>query len=240
MGLAARSRMTYKIIMTLESLAPNVWTAPVPNSFMGLQLGTRMTIVRLSDGSLFVHSPIRLDDDLKRQVDALGPVGHIVAPNLFHHLFVGDFASAYPEAKTHGARGLGKKRKDLTFDATLDGTLDPSWRDDLSTLKIDGCAFGETVFFHRPSGTLITADLFENFETSDHWPTRWYLKASGLHGTPGLSRFLRIMYRDKAKARRAIDRAIEWNPERITTAHGESIVANAGETLREAYGWLRA
>jgi hypothetical protein len=226
--------------MALESIAPNVWTAPMANSFMGLHLGTRMTIVRLSDGSLFVHSPIKIDDELKKQIDALGPVGHIVAPNLYHHLFVGDFASAYPEAKTHGARGLEKKRRDLSFDATLDEALDPSWRDDISALKIDGCAFGETVFFHHPSGTLVTADVVENFETSDHWPTRWYLKAAGLHGKPGVSKFLRIMFRDKAKARRAIEQAVEWNPERIILSHGEPIVANAGETLRESYAWLSA
>lgn len=212
----------------------------MPNSFMGLHLGTRMTIVRLSDGSLFVHSPIKLDDDLKRQVDALGPVGHIVAPSLYHHLFFGGFAAAYPEAKTHGAAGLEKKRNDLTFDATLDEALDPSWRDDLSASKIDGCAFGETVFFHNPSRTMLTADIVENFETSDHRATRWYLKAAGIHGKPGVSRLLRVMFRDKAKSRRAIDQAIEWNPERITLAHGKPIVTNARETLRESYDWLSA
>jgi len=226
--------------MALASIAPNVWAAPMPHVFIGLHLGTRMTIVRLSDGSLFVHSPIKLDDDLKKQIDALGPVGHIVAPNLYHHLFFGDFAAAYPEAKTHRAPGLEKKRSDLTFDATLDKALDPSWRDDLSALAVEGCAFGETVFFHHPSSTMLTADIVENFETSDHWPTRWYLKAAGLHGTPGLSKLLRVMFRDKAKARRAIDQAVEWNPERITLAHGEPILANAREALRDSYAWLSA
>lgn len=87
---------------------------------------------------------------------------------------------------------------------------------------------------------MLTADIVENFETSDHWPTRWYLKAAGLHGTPGLSKLLRVMFRDKAKARRAIDQAVEWNPERITLAHGEPILANAREALRDSYAWLSA
>jgi len=199
-----------------------------------------MTVVRLSDGSLFVHSPIVLDDDLKQQIDALGPVAHIVAPSLYHHLFIGDFAAAYPEAKTHAARGLEKKRSDLTFHATLAAEGDPSWRNDLSGLRIEGCALGETVFFHRPSRTLISADFIENFDTSDHWATRVYLKATGIHGKVGLSRVLRIMFRDKAKARRAVDQVIEWNPERITLAHGQPIFANAQEAISETYEWLKA
>lgn len=226
--------------MALEPIAQDVWAAPMPHTLAGLHLGTRMTVVRLSDGSLFVHSPIVLDGDLKQEIDALGPVAHIVAPSLYHHLFIGDFAAAYPEAKTHAARGLEKKRSDLTFHATLNTEVDPSWRNDLSALRIEGCALGETVFFHRPSRTLISADFIENFDTSDHWATRMYLKATGIHGKVGLSRVLRIMFRDKAKARRAVDQVIEWNPERITLAHGQPIFANAQEAIRDTYEWLRA
>ena len=226
--------------MALESIAKDVWAAPMPHTLGGLHMGTRMTVVRLSDGSLFVHSPITLDDDLKKEINSLGPVGHIVAPSLFHHLFVGDFTATYPEAKTHGALGLEKKRSDLIFDATLDEEAEPSWRDDLSALKVEGCALGETVFFHHPSRTLISSDLIQNFDTSDHWATRWYLKAAGIHRQVGLSRVIRVMFRNKAEARRSINRVIEWNPERITLAHGTPILANAQESIRDAYEWLAA
>jgi hypothetical protein len=198
-----------------------------------------MTVVRLSDGSLFVHSPITLDDDLKRSIDALGPVAHIVAPSLYHHLFVGGFADAYPEAKTHAARGLERKRRDLHFDAILGEEPEPSWRDDLDAVEIDGCALGETVFFHRPSRSLVSADFIQNFDTSDHWFTRWYLKAAGIHRKIGVSRAVRIMIRDKAKARRAVDQVIDWNPERITLAHGRPIVSSSGQTVSDSYSWLK-
>ena len=45
-------------------------------------------VVRLPDGRLFLHSPIAPSDDLAREVEALGPVAYLVAPNKFHHLFV--------------------------------------------------------------------------------------------------------------------------------------------------------
>jgi hypothetical protein len=35
-------------------------------------------VVRLSDGSLWVHSPVALDGELRAGLDALGPVKHIV------------------------------------------------------------------------------------------------------------------------------------------------------------------
>ena len=44
-------------------------------------------MVKLSDGSLWVHSPVNLDPELKAAMDALGPVKHIVTPNFEHNKF---------------------------------------------------------------------------------------------------------------------------------------------------------
>ena len=225
--------------MGLESIAREVWVASMPHTFMGLEMGTRMTVVRLPDGSLFVYSPIRLNPELREELDAIGPVRHIVAPSLYHHLFIGNFAAAYPNARTYAAPGLDKKRKDFEFDEILGDELDPSWRAALSAQRLDGCAFGEVLFFHEPSRTLISADLVENFQTSNHWPTRAYLRAAGIYGTCGVSRLIKLMFRDKARSRRAIDRAIEWNPERITLSHGVPVLEQGQEALREAYDWLK-
>ena len=209
-------------------------------SFMGWRLGTRMTVVRLQDGSLLIHSPVPIDEALKQEIDAIGPVAHIVAPSLYHHVFVGDAQSMYPDAKLHGAPGLEKKRKDLEFDAQIGGTVDPAWRSDLAEVRIDGCLLGETVFFHEPSRTVISADLIENFQTSDHWWTRFYLKASGIHGKAGLSSMLRLMFRARKAARKSLDRILEWDAERVVLAHGEPILENGREAIRQTYDWLSA
>lgn len=226
--------------MTLDRIAEAVWAAPFPHSLGGLQLGTRMTVVRLSDGSLFVHSPIALDEALKRAIDALGPVGHIVAPNLYHHMYVGDFAAAYPEAKTYAAPGLSEKRSDLRFDEALGSKAGRPWGDELSETALEGFALGETVFFHAPSRTLISSDLIQNFDTSKHWPTRLYLRAAGIHRKTGVSRLIRLLLRDKTEGRRTVDRVLDWKPERIILAHGSPILSNGEEALRDAYRWLKA
>lgn len=46
--------------------------------------GGRMAVVKLSDGSLWVHSPVELDGPLRKALDKVGPVMHIVSPNYEH------------------------------------------------------------------------------------------------------------------------------------------------------------
>lgn len=223
----------------MEELANNLWAQSAPQSFFGLHLGTRMTVVRLRDGSLLVHSPIAPTPSLKAEVDAMGPVRHIVAPSQAHHLYAGEWQDAYPGALLHAAVGLAKRRKDLAIDRELKGDTHPEWESDLATVFLDGTLLNETVFFHPQSRSLIVADVIENFETSPHWPTRLYLKLGGIHGKPGLSRGLRPIFRDKKRARRSIDEMLSWDFDRIVLAHGDIIETGGREALRDAYTWLQ-
>lgn len=81
----------YEPINTLKPIAPDIWIADGPEARMatpfggGMPFPTRMTTVRLHDGSLWCHSPIASDETLFREIDALGPVRHLVSPNLLHY-----------------------------------------------------------------------------------------------------------------------------------------------------------
>jgi hypothetical protein len=223
----------------LERLDEGLWVAATPLSFMGLRLGTRMTVVRLAGGDLWVHSPIALTADLRIEVDALGPVGHLVAPNVYHHRFVDSWRVAYPDAMLHGPKALGRKRKDLTLSATLEEAPTASWARELTPVHIDGCALDETVFVHRSTRTLVSSDLTENFATSPHWPTRAYLKASGTHGKIGWPRPLRLLYRDHAAARRSLDALLEHDFDRVVIAHGDIIDQAGPPAVRRTFEFLR-
>ncbi len=224
--------------MSLEPIAPKVWSVQAPLRFLGVQLGTRMTVVQLGDGTLLLHSPIKIDDQLQSELDALGPVGYIVAPNLFHHLFLAEAASLYPEAKLHGVPALARKRSDIAFDSLLEDGADPDWGGELHPLRIEGSMLEETVLFHEPSRTLLSADLLENFVTADEWSTRLYLKAGGILEKPGLHTLLRLTYRDKKAARRSFDQLLEWPIGPVALAHGSPLMTNGNEVLRQTYRWL--
>jgi hypothetical protein len=56
-----------------------------PLRVMGLiPLPVRMTIIRLADGGLLLHSPTRFDFDLARELEKIGPIRYLVAPNSAH------------------------------------------------------------------------------------------------------------------------------------------------------------
>jgi hypothetical protein len=220
--------------------AEGVWTRSLPgHRMLGIELGTRMSVVRLPDGSLFVHSPVALEPALQAEVDALGPVRHVVCPNLYHHVYAPPWAEAYPDALVHAPEGLGNKQPRMRIDETLSETH-PEWGDALVPIRIEGCRLEETVFVHPATRTLISADLTENFGTSAHWPTRLYLKAAGLEHRVGFSRFLRMLFRDHAAARRSLDRLLEHPLERAIVAHGEVLREPPAEALSQTYDFLRA
>ena len=83
----------------------------------------------------------------------------------------------------------------------------------------------ETVFVHRPTRTLVSSDLMENFATSPHWMTRTYLKMSGIHGKIGWPRPLRVLYRDRKAATRSLDALLEHDFDRVVIAHGDIVAA---------------
>jgi hypothetical protein len=226
--------------MPLRQLAPDLWVADFPShTYLGLHLGSRMTVVRLLGGGLLLHSPVDIDAALKAEIEALGTVTHVVAPSLFHHMYAGHALAAFPDAELHGPEPLHRKRKDLRFHHVLSETPHRDWEGAIVPVSIDGCMLGETVLVHRPSKTVISSDLAENFQSSDHWYTRMYLKAAGLEGQIGWSRLLRVVYRDHVAARASLAKLLSHDFDRIVIAHGAVIETHGREAVDRTFHFLR-
>ena len=116
-----------------------IWVVDGPvTSFHGFPYPTRMAVIRLSNGSLFVWSPVALSGSLRASIDVLGPVRYLVSPNALHHLFIAEWKSAYPEARLYASPRLRDKRKDLAFDATLAEAPEPEWAADIDQVVLHG------------------------------------------------------------------------------------------------------
>ena len=140
-----------------------LWTAPRAHTILGLTIGTRMSVVRLAGGGLWLHSPVALDGQTRNALDALGPVRFLVAPNRFHHTYLPQARDAYPQAKIFGAPGLADKRRDIAFDAIVSDSLVPEWANEIDQHVTGGVPLlNEVVFLHKPSRTLILTDLAMN------------------------------------------------------------------------------
>ncbi len=134
-------------------------------------------------------SPIEPDDGLLSQVDALGPIGHLVSPNKIYYAHIGAWKRWYPEAMASASPGVRERAAsqgvDIAFDAELGNEPDPAWRADLDQLIFRGSRFmEEVVFFHRETQTVILADLIENFEPEKvGGPTGGWCVLPGRQGT---------------------------------------------------------
>jgi len=223
----------------LRELGRDLWVAERRQRFYGLEVGTRMNVMRLDDGSLLLHSPVALTRSLRGELDALGPVRYAVAPNRVHHLYAGKVAEAYPGTQLWIAPGLERKRPDLVYVAVLDDEAPAPWKGQLDQVFFRGRPYeNEVVFFHRASRTLILCDLAFNFGPRSPLPTRvlmWLLRS---YGSFGPSKLDPLLIRDRRAARESLERILAWDFDRVIVAHGEVLESGGREALRRGYHWL--
>jgi hypothetical protein len=223
----------------LRELAPDLWVAERPLRFLGTPLGTRMTVVRFPGRRLWIHSPVARDPDLALRVEALGTPTFLVAPNRFHHLFVGEWQAAYHLARLYVAPGLETKRKDLAVTAVLGDPAPPAWSGVLDQVVVEGFPLlNEVVFFHLPSRTLVSSDLAFNVGPTSPFLTRIAFRVWGAYGRLSVTYFERLLVRDRAAYRHSIERILAWPIERVIVAHGEIVPRDGRDALARAFAWL--
>ena len=217
--------------------ADGVWTTDRPQRFYGVETGTRMTVLRLSDGGLFVHGPVRLDAPTRAAVEALGPVRAIACASLFHHLYAGDWITAWPDAVLAGCPGLAAKRPDLPWSHTLGDEPHPAWAADLSQVYLSARFEHEVVFHHARTRTLLCHDALLNLRTHPAPMTR-FVSYLMLNDAPGTGWMERIAVGNRANARAEARRVLEWDFDRVILAHGANVERDGRAAFRRAYGWL--
>ncbi len=220
-------------------LHSDLWITDSSLRLLGLELGARMTVVRLPGPKLLLHSPIAAAPDLVRKVKALGPVAYIVAPNRLHHLFVGEWQQGCPDALLYVAPGLDTKRADLAIEGVLGDEPEPGWKVVVDQVLLGGFPFAnEVVFFHRPSATLIATDLAFNVGASSPPLTRLVFRLGGSFGRVSPTLLERLLVRDRTAFRYSLERILEWPFDRVVVAHGEVSEKGGREELVRGYSWL--
>lgn len=220
----------------LQSLGRDLWVVDFPFVMAGVRIGTRTTIVRTKEGLVLI-SPGAFEQAAREEVDELGPVVGLVAPNLMHHLFMGQAQQWWPQAKVWLAPGLEKKRPDLRYDHLLEEEAPTLWMEALDQLFVPGLPkLNETVFFHRSTGTLVLTDLAFNFSHCGHWLTRFFLKLNGALGRFGPTRALKGFFlQDRESFGQAVHRILEWPIEQVVVAHGEVVTTDGRAVVSQGF-----
>lgn len=230
----------------LEKVDKDIWIAEgACVNFYGFAYPTRSVIIRLNNQDLWVWSPIALSGELKRQIDALGTPRHFVSPNKIHHLFLCEWAKAYPEAKLWGPKSTISKRKDLNFAGTLTDQSPDDWQGEIDQVWFNGsAAMDEVVFFHRASRTVILADLSENF-SEDFLKSRWagWQRAGArlwgiVEGKGYAPLEWRLSFFNRRATRKAKKRLLAYNPEKVIMAHGVWQRENGRVFLEKSFSWI--
>lgn len=223
----------------LRAFADGLWEIETPVRFAGIAMPARTVVVALADGGLVVHSPGRLDPELREALDRLGQVRGLIAPNRFHHLFAGDWCQAYPDAELHVAPGLVRKRGDLGGTELTD-TAPALWAGEIEQHVWAGIpTIGEVVFVHRPSRTLLNTDMMHNMRDEPRWFARTAWRLMGGYGRFGPTRLERWLTRDRAALRESVDRVLAWDFDRVTAAHGDIVETGGKDRVAGAWSWVR-
>ena len=225
----------------LHRLDDNLWEILDPLKLAGMTtpLGHRMSVLRLADGGLVLHSPVELRSELVEQVAALGEVRAIVAPNLMHNLYLAPWIDAFPSAPLVCPPGFQQKYDKLPYRETLPTTAAGFPENELQGIRVDGIpALKEAAFLHVASRSLIVADIVMNVRRADGLFGGLLLRMNGIHGRPACSRMLRMFIRDRPALRASLDSMLELDFERLIVGHGEVVERTGRRALGTAYDWL--
>lgn len=238
---------TYPPLDVLKPVAFGLWIVDSgPIRAAGLPLPVRMTVVRLADGGIWLHSPTRYDAGLHRTIEALGPIRHLVAPNVAHWTYLKEWQRHCPQALTWAAPNLRQRRQvqraGLRLDRDLADAAPPEWSGDLTQVVVPGgFGFREIAFHHAASATLILTDLVLNLEPGKlPLPMRPLLRLAGATAPDGRAPiYLRLIVSlRKRTAARAAAALVALAPERVVFSHGAWFDRNGTAELRRSLRWL--
>lgn len=195
-----------------------------------------MSVVGTSAG-LMIYSPVHLSESMIAELKQLGEVAAIIAPNLFHHMYLRDCISALPQARVLIAPGLEKKI------GVIPNAEEFTAKTEFGTQEIDhfmftGHALQETIIFHRATGTLITADLIYNYGPRQYPAERMFFRTIGCYGAPKVAFYHRFAITDKKSVANLIKTVSSWKIRRIIMSHGDIIESDEASSIF-AKAWAR-
>lgn len=193
----------------LKPIDRDLWVAEQPLKYLGLPVGTRMKVIRLSAGHLLLISPIQIENEMRSQLDSLGEVKFIIAPNLFHHLYLEECQRLYPDAKLVAPPGLKTKKpnieSNLVFyrdEINFNGELEYIFFEGFQTVvPAQIKPLNEIVFFHPASKTLILTDTAFNFDRSFPLVTQLTARILGCYQKLSTSLLEKIATKNKEVAK---------------------------------------
>jgi hypothetical protein len=223
----------------LTPLTDNVWEINQPLSLAGVEIGHRMTVIRLGGGDLLVHSPAGLDETLVHAISELGFVRYVIAPSRMHDLYLTSWRSRFPQAIFCCAPGLEKDHPELKFNEILADHSPAYWYPEMKHRQIQGMPkLNEFVFYHKPSRSLMVADLVFNVGGTMPLLSELFWRLNGAYNKLAPSHLFKMKIKDREAMRTSLDQVLSWDFDRIIIGHGANVERGGKDALWNAFKWL--
>ncbi|MDQ3624064.1 MAG: hypothetical protein M3463_16525 [Verrucomicrobiota bacterium] len=217
----------------MRAIAENLWVLRFPLRLFGTKIGRTVTLIRLRNGELVIHSTAPFTWADVSLIAGLGKPGWLVDATRLHGTFARQGHAAFPTLPYLAPEGFSRIAGVRTGSL---GAPPAAWSGELDVLRLEGMPkVQEHVFFHRPSRTLVAADLIFNFGPDTSAWTRTFMRCvAGLKCYPGMSRFFRMTIRDRRAFGQSVRTMMEWDFDRVIVAHGEIIEKDGKRRVAEA------
>jgi len=217
----------------IEKLEPNLWT--VTGTLQGMALKRVMTLARLGDGRIVIHSAVALDEASMAKIEEWGRPAVLLVPNAFHRLDAPAYVGRYPDLRVLCPRGGRSKIEEVV---TVDGDYDAFEGDPTVTLQyLEGVRKAEGVMIVRsPSGaTLVFNDAVFNMPHGKGLAGFIFRYITGSTGGPKVTRLYRTLAIKDRSAFKAHLLKLSETPDltRIIVSHHRMITDRPAEVLRE-------
>lgn len=223
----------------MNTVAENLWTMQYPLTMLGAHINRTVTLIKLRSGDLVIHSTAPFTPADVAAISALGQPAYLVEALNAHDTFAKEGQAAFPNIPYLAPQGFSEAAGVLTQ------SLNPppaAWGDELVVIELEGKAdaMREYVMLHRPSRTLIVADLVFHV-TDEAGLGQRIFAAVGLIGgqeqDTAMPRVEKLGINDKAAFERSLETMVQWDFERVIVGHGDVVETGKAalvEALREA------
>ncbi|TDL23529.1 hypothetical protein BD410DRAFT_787372 [Rickenella mellea] len=232
-----------------REVTTNVWTFSKPFLRANfLPFGGRSTAIKLTSGDVWILVSTPLSPETKSTISSIGPVKYLVAPDLVHNLYLAEYATEYPEAKVYGPPGLPEKLAKQGSTLKFTGVFEPTsatspqhgYENDIEARLFSGHQNKEIAFLHKPSRTLIEADLVFNLPGKEQYSKSKDKSRVPLIGSLGPHSWLhpwltRFTSTNKVETKRDASAVAEWDFDRIIPCHGDVIETDGKNAWKAAF-----
>lgn len=255
--------------MVIRHVTPNIITLSVPFSRFGMiKVGGRATIVKLTSGNLAVFSPVALTPEVQTTLSTFGSgkIEYIIAPDIEHHIFITEWAKAFPNAKLIGPEGLPEKRAKANDEkigkepffrifekkSKRSTKITDEFDADFEYEYVESHPNKEIVFYYKPERVLIQADLMFNLppteqyskvkddQTKDGVLARFFAGTMNPAGeAKGMKRAMWYLFSraDRPSFNESMQRINQWDFTTMIPCHGDVMEGDGKTVFQKVFQW---